>query len=230
MADKVNQHENVQGEETSTKFSKEELLAEVAQMISKQTNAAITQRLNSFENRQDAVLAEIKSTLASFSPKSKDEGAEKGKAVKEKDPEFFALQKKVEEMQAKEAKLVEQQRDSALRKSLSEQLTKAGIDPKYMKAAIATLVDSDKAVGYTTDEYASDKDKLVFRSKTEGEQDLITGLRSWVKSDEGKSFVAPKGVQGSGDRSYSAGKKAESGAMSNDEFASVLINYRNSAQ
>lgn len=215
-----NQRENVSGEETPKTFSKDELLAEIAQMISKQSNAAITQRLSSFEAKMDAAFAKMSSPVIEEAPSTS-----KTKS-KDKDPEFLAMQKKIEAMEAKEAKIVAEQRDGNLRKSLSEILAKGGVDQKSMKAALAVLVDSDKVVGYTADEFAQNKDAMIWRSK-DGEMDLTKGAADWLRSDEGKTFVAPKGAQGAGDKSYSAAKQPANGAMSDSALASLLTNLRN---
>jgi hypothetical protein len=103
----------------------------------------------------------------------------------------------MEAMEAEKQQLIAKDRDANLRKSLAAELTKAGVDPRFMKAAIATLIDSDKLVNYTSSEYEDNKDKIVFRAQ-DGEEELPRGLNNWVKSDEGKNFVAPKGAKGSG--------------------------------
>jgi hypothetical protein len=200
MIDEKNQGDSSAGEvDTSSlkSIDKEELLREISKVV----NGAITQRLNTFESKFDAKWQE-RLNAQDEAPKGP------GRPAKEKDisPEVLALQKKLEAMEQKEAKLVQEQRDSSLRKSLTDQLTKAGIDQRYMKAALAMLIDSDKLVGYTSESYAQNPDKIVFRTQ-DGETELVDGLRDWIRSDEGKGFVAPKGAQGSGDKNYSLGNK-----------------------
>jgi hypothetical protein len=166
---------------------KREMLEEISQTVSKITNAAITQRFTSFEAKLNDKFAPTQQE-----PDEKDAASDKPRFTKEKNSEFMALKSKIDKMEQEKQQLVARERDANLRKSLAAELTKAGVDPRFMKAAIATLIDSDKLVSYTSSEYEENKDKIVFRAQ-DGEEELPRGLNNWVKSDEGKNFVAPKG-------------------------------------
>ena len=177
---------------------KRELLEEVSATVSKITNSAITQRFNSFESKlNEKFAAPVQES------DEKDPTAEKPRFTKEKNSEFMALKSKIEKMEAEKQQLLAKERDANLRKSLSAELTKAGVDPRFIKAAVATLVDSDKLVSYTADEYEKNQNpnKIVFRG-SDGEEELPKGINSWVRSEEGKNFVAAKGARGSGDKTY----------------------------
>lgn len=130
----------------------------------------------------------------------------------ENDPKFKGLQKQLEEL-TKQATTARQERDAekakqrdiALRQSLSEHLTKSGVDPKYVKHAVGLLVDAEKRVRYT-----EDGESIAFRDNDGTEIDLPTGLKSWVKSDDAKIYLPPRGASGSGDRP--GGRPAAPGA------------------
>lgn len=223
----TDKRDNVQGDETSITISKEELQSMisniVAQTVGPIVNSAITSRNNAFEK---SVMKEVQGLIGSSKDASLDETAP-AKAGKKnvQDPEVAALREKIEKMEAEKAQAIAKERDANLRKNLSAELAKAGIRPEMVKHAIATLVDSDKVIGYTADEYAQDKDRMVFKSKS-GEEDLTTGLKNWIRSDEGKVFLPPKGAQGSGDRSLST-KRNGSAEMSDANLANILTNLRN---
>lgn len=105
------------------------------------------------------------------------------------------LKRQADEARAQAQSERNKQRDVALRQSLAEQLTKSGVDPKYVRQAVGILVDADKRV-----RYSEDGDQLTFRDADGSEVDLGTGLKGWVKSDDAKIFLPPRGASGSGDR------------------------------
>ena len=224
MTDK---RDNVQGDETSITISKDELQSMISQIVAQTVgpivNSAITQRNSSFEK---SVLKEVQTLLGSKTASPEEETASSKSKKSAQDPELVAMKAEIDKMKAEKAELVAKERDGSLRKFLNQELSKAGVRPEMIKHAIATLVDSDKTVGYTSDEYAQDKDRMVFKSKS-GEEDLTTGLKNWIRSDEGKVFLPPKGAQGSGDKSYSAAKKNGSPEMSDASFVNILTNLRN---
>lgn len=86
-------------------------------------------------------------------------------------------------------------REQALRSALGDALTKGGIDPSRVKHAVGILVDVEKRVRFSDDE----GDDLVFKD-TSGDVDLATGLKGWLKGDDAKIFLPPRGTQGAGDR------------------------------
>ena len=81
-------------------------------------------------------------------------------------------------------------RDGKLRNTLTEKLTRSGIDPKYVGHAVGILVDVQRRVRFADDE----GDDIVF-----GDLDLDTGLKDWVRSDDAKIYLPPRGTHGSGD-------------------------------
>jgi hypothetical protein len=85
-------------------------------------------------------------------------------------------------------------KDAALRSTLHERLTKAGIDPKRVHLALGTLIDAQKRVRY------ADDDSIVFRGDDNEEVDIETGLKTWSQTDDAKTYMPPRGASGSGDR------------------------------
>lgn len=88
-------------------------------------------------------------------------------------------------------------REQSRRQSAIEQLGKHGMDPFRAKQALAWL-DSEGMVRYESDQ----SDRLVFGKQIEGQipDELDAGVATWVKSDEGKTFLPPTNAKGSGDR------------------------------
>lgn len=154
----------------------------------------------SFSSKFEQTLAE---KLAGLAPKQAEPEGKKGKAddakpTLDQDPEFQKLQKKLHEFekranQAEERERVNQAkaRDLTLRQHLTDELAKHGMTPMQAKLAVGHLVDSAKLVSY------GDNDAIVFRHDDDA-IDLASGLKGWMKSDEGKHFLPPRGASGSG--------------------------------
>lgn len=206
------QREGVQGEDAPQFVTKEDLI----QLVSQTVNSAISQRNTAFERKIEALLT------AKVAPQEQvdESGVKPGRVP---NAELIAMKKQLEDLKAEKQAEVSKNRDSQLRSNLREQLTKAGVAPHLIKAAIATLVDSDKAVSYTSEEFADDKDRIVFRNGKQ-EEDLNAGISKWIKSEEGSSFLAPRGAQGSGDRSYNSGNKTANQPVSDNALADMLRN------
>jgi hypothetical protein len=206
------QRESVQGEDAPQFVTKEDLI----QLVSQTVNSAISSRNTAFEKKIEALLT------AKVAPQEQieDSGVKPGRVP---NAELMAMKKQLDDLKAEKQAEVTKNRDSQLRNNLREQLTKAGVAPHLIKAAIATLVDADKSVSYTTLEYADDKDQIVFRDGKQ-EVELAAGISKWIKSEEGSSFLAPRGAQGSGDRSYNSGNKTAQQPISDNALADMLRN------
>lgn len=105
------------------------------------------------------------------------------------------------------------QKESALRATLQERLTKAGFDPKRVHLALGTLIDAQKRVRYGDDE------SIVFRGDDNEEVDLETGLKAWSQTDDAKTYMPPRGASGSGDRP--GGKAPGQGQSGNNTVAAL---------
>lgn len=178
-----------------------------------QLNRAITSRLDGFGKKIEKTLSEsfattlgtkldeFKASLGTPASGGGDGTPPKGGDVDS--PLVKGLQKQLDEQKASVLQMKAERdaekarsRDQALRSKLSEDLTKGGLDPRYVKAAVGNLVDVEKRVRFAADE----GDEIVFKDSS-GEVDLATGLKDWVKSDDAKIYLPPRGTQGAGDRS-----------------------------
>lgn len=121
---------------------------------------------------------------------------------KKKDPELKKLQDQIATLTQK-AEQAERERDqerakakdSALRQKVGEALTAAGIDGVRARHVIGLLVDAEKRV-----RWGEDGETPIFHTPDREDVELPVGLAGWLKSDEGKFFLPPRGTQGSGDR------------------------------
>jgi hypothetical protein len=176
-----------------------------------QLDKALTARLRAVEQKVEKTVAQsfdtfstkLKTELASLFPPPKAEA--KADAKKEPvppDPELTKLKDQVTTLtqQAADARAERdteraKARDATLRQKLGELLGAAGIEGVRARHVIGLLVDSEHAV-----RWSDDGDGLVFRTADRGDVELETGLRTWLKSDDAKVYLPPKGTQGSGDR------------------------------
>ena len=61
--------------------------------------------------------------------------------------------------------------------------------------ALGVLVDAERRV-----RWADDGESLLFRTETHDELELGAGLREWLKTEDAKLYLPPRGAAGSGDR------------------------------
>ena len=175
-----------------------------------QLNRAISARLNDHGKRQEKMLSE---SLASI----KQQFAEMFESVKaapapvatkeeskiDDSPVVKGMSKQLAEMKAqleaaRQEKAAERSksREISMRQKVSEELARAGIDSARAKAAIALLVSEERRVRYADD----DGDDVSFKDTDGTEVDLVTGIRSWAKSEDAKIFLPAKNPVGSGSR------------------------------
>lgn len=83
-------------------------------------------------------------------------------------------------------------KDMKLRQTVTDALTKIGIDPARVKIALGHLVDAEKRVRF------GDDDAIVMKADDGQEVDLDTAIKSWAKTDDAKVFMPPQGIRGSG--------------------------------
>lgn len=180
-----------------------------------QLNRAISARFGDFQKKIEkslgetlgtalsAKLEEFKSTLGQA--QQQQQGGQNGgdpKVDVENHPLVKGLLKRLDE-QSKATEQIRAERDAekakardtSLRTKLADELTKGGLDPRNVRLAVGVLVDAEKRVRFAAD----DTEDLVFKDAS-GDVDLGTGLKGWLKSDDAKIFMPPRGTQGSGDR------------------------------
>lgn len=203
--------QNPQGEGGEPKYVTEE-----------QLNKAISARFGSFEKKIEtrlAPLAEItpeklsatisESIAAALAATSKPEkGASEGKngGLTEEaianSPFAKGMQKQLEE-QRKQTEAMKAERDAekartrdvTLRTKVGEELTRRGVDPQRNRHALGLLVDAEKRV-----RWSDDGESIVFKDSDGTDVDLDSGLNSWIKGDDAKVYLPPRGISGSGDQ------------------------------
>ena len=179
MADKTIDSANSEQADTASSVTMEQ--------VNQAVNAAISNRFKSFEKKFEDFTSKLTNPAQAEEPAKKDE--------KLSNTELLKLKQQFDALKQERDTEVSKRKDSELRNSVKESLLKAGVSTPMIKAAMALLVDSDKVVGY------NDEDQIVFKTES-GDLDLVSGLKTWAKSEEGKAFVAPKGAQGSGERTF----------------------------
>lgn len=180
-----------------------------------QLNRAISARLGDFGKKIEKSISESLATTltakfdelkSSFAPSGTGGGDSKDPAKAgdiENHPLVKGLQKQVNDQKIATERMQQERdaekaraRDQVLRTKLADDLTKGGIDPTRVRHAVGILVDVEKRVRFADDE----GDELVFKDTT-GDVDLATGLKGWLKGEDAKIFLPPRGTQGAGDRS-----------------------------
>ena len=170
--------------------------------VSRLVNSAISSRMKSFEKK-----------LEEFTSKLTPQQTEEKPAEKISNLELVQLKKQLELIQKERDTEVSKRKDFELRNTVKEQLLKNGVNPNMVKAAMAILVDSDKLVSYNED------NEICWSDKELGKIDLSSGLKNWSKTDEGKSFLAPKSLQGTG----STSRGYQNNIKSNDKLTKTEI-------
>ena len=127
-----------------------------------------------------------------------------------------ALLKKFEESEARSAQIAKAARDKEVAAAISTHLQSAGIKPEMIRAASLLIKEQ---IGERED------GTVIFRGKhpttgLPGEFDIADGIKAWASSDEGKHFIAPRNVQGTGNPS---GRPA--GNQSSDESLDSLLGF-----
>jgi hypothetical protein len=97
------------------------------------------------------------------------------------------------ERKAREEQAAKLARDEE-RTKLQDALVSAGVAPKRVRAAIALLHTEDRKVR------RNQEGKIIFALDDDDEADLVSGVKQWLATDEGKDFLPPRGAEGSGER------------------------------
>lgn len=153
-----------------------------------QTEAKVEQQAD-WVSRQDfdTLASQLKALQEQLKPAPKAAPKENSET-----PTVQSLNAKIKELQEANQREVQNKQDLELRTATRDLLAQNNVPASHQKAAMA-LLHSENLVGF------NEQGELVFRGKY-GEVELSKGLAEWAKSDDGKLFQAPRGVQGSGDR------------------------------
>jgi hypothetical protein len=177
-------------------------------------NRAISARNKMFQDQigkqLDGVTKSIQENLkglteqfaAGSATKDGKKGKKEGEEGADESPVLKSLQRQLADLKADNERIAQsaaaekaKNRDSSLRQKLAESLGEMGLkDAVRVKHAIHHLVDGEKRVSY-----GEEGEAIVFRDSDDSVLDLATGLKSWMKSEDGKYFLPPTGARGSGD-------------------------------
>jgi hypothetical protein len=188
-----------------------------------QLQAALTTRFRTFEQKVDKTLSDglgamgtkLRDELAALfpkpEPKSEPDAPKPGEGLKPEGsgapqapagPELRKLQEQIASLtkQAEDARSERdaeraRARDSLLRQRVTDALSGVGIEGVRARHALGLLVDAEKRT-----RWSDDGETILFRTDAHDEVDLATGLREWLKTDDAKLYLPPRGAAGSGDR------------------------------
>ena len=195
--------------------------------------ALLTSRFRAFEERIGKTLSEslgaltgkLKEEITSALPKPEPPATPEDKKRKDapESPELKRLQEQIASL-TKQAEVARSERDAerarardtTLRQKLTDALAGAGIDGVRAKNAVGILVDAEKRV-----RWAEDGEAILFRG-ADREDDLAIGLRDWLKTEDAKLFLPPRGASGSGDRPGAGPPRAPATAPTRSDVAEGL--------
>lgn len=192
-----------------------------AYVTEEQLQSALTSRFRTFEQKLDKALADglggigtrLRDELAALLPKPEartdggvppttDASAGGSAAPAPPSPELKKLQDQISVLtkQAEDARSERdaeraRSRDAQLRQRVTEALSSVGIEGVRARHALGLLVDAERRV-----RWAEGGDDIVFRTDTHDDLDLSAGIREWLKTDDAKLYLPPRGAAGSGDR------------------------------
>lgn len=194
-----------------------------AYVTDEQLQTALTTRFRSFEQKLDKALADglgsigtrLRDELAALLP-TREPPAEGGESASKPEgagatpaptqpapsPELRKLQEQITLLtrQADEARSERdaeraRTRDALLRQRVGDALSGVGIEGVRARHALGLLIDAEKRV-----RWADDGASVLFRTDAHDELDLAAGVREWLKTDDAKLYLPPRGALGSGDR------------------------------
>lgn len=186
-----------------------------------QLNRAISARFNDFSKKLEKANEGLASTLTTKleelvtgkldALKPAGDGEGKGtKGAPTESPELKSALKRIDDMSRqleteRQEKLAEKANARAkdLRQQVTEALTAAGISGVALKHAVSVLVDGEKRA-----KFDEEGERVLFRSDDD-DLPLADGVKRWMKSDDAKIYLPPRGTQGSGD--HAGGQRGPSG-------------------
>lgn len=216
---------------------------ELKKYITGAVNSALTNRLKRGAIKEElggmvteAVTNAVGSAMESFKPPEDEKGNKKGSGGDiHQHPDFQAMIARQKELEGKLQKQQEEREQERKQRQAAEErgalertLRGNGIAEKLVPAATALLYDSRRVLG------RNDDGQIVFRAQRDGYVDelkLEDGIREWIDSDEGKSFLPATDSSGSGARGGSSPPrqarkpKGDDGELSEEEAEQVLFGY-----
>lgn len=173
-------------------------------------NRAITARLKDFEKKLEKQSSELSTSITSkmeemltaLKPPAPPDPKGQVPVNPLDHPEVRGMKRQLQVLEEQALQLKAERdaeharnRESTLRNKLREELSRSEVDAKRLQHAVGILVDAEKRV-----RWSGDGDSIVFVDSDGSELDLSSGVKSWVRSDEGKLFLPPRGTSGTGGR------------------------------
>lgn len=213
---------------------------ELRDFVVKTANAAqsshATRMMKAFDQKLSKVVSELSDQFASRLEELREartQGAEVEpdqllSIKKQYEARIGEIEKK---FAAKEAEVAAERQRAARneeRTRLGDALRLAGIGEDRIRGAVALLYTEDQRVGRNED------GEIVFKNRKDGYEEelpLNEGIAQWVNSDEGKYYLPPRAVGGSGNVGGRApnNKKGETKGELLMELGSALIEARRGA-
>jgi len=185
--------------ETPSGMSEEQVIRLVNQAVS----SHVKRRSEKLDKKFDEFSSQIQALLTNNAPTTTtEEPTEEGDRVDNQTKAFQAqLNKLSEKLQQSEQLRAEEKshnRDLNARNTLKDALTAAGVSGDRIKHAMAFIYDGkDKMVNYT------DSGELEFTLEKDGYTQYLSvqeGVNAFLDTDDGKFFLPPRDVAGSGNK------------------------------
>lgn len=182
--------------------------------VNRIVNSAISSRLKSFEKKMDQMFTSLTSPSQESSQSSSSDETKFNKN------EFLKLKSEFNRLKEEKEKERQSYKLNQLDSTLTETLVNLGVASHFIKPAKA-LLKQEGMVSYSEE----DDDQVIFKKSSFETADLQTGLRDWLKSDEGKHFLPASNLKGSGDKSYkSNGSHTDPKAKAEERLVNLLLN------
>lgn len=199
-------------------------LDDVKSIVAKSVNAAITQRLSQYDQKlEDTLSSQLEQIM------SKTQASASNDDTPAEDDAVQAMRARLKEMEALLA-AEKQERDKERhlrsvneeRAALKDVLQAEGVPSDRLKAAVAVLYTEDQRIG------RDDHGNIQFLTQEEGYVDrasLKEGVAKFLKTDEGKIYLPPRDVSGSGNKGGRAPAPKEGSSLAEDvrQFAEQLL-------
>lgn len=206
-------------------------------ITSEDLNRAITARFGAFEGKMNKAMKEsFDSFGTAFTSKFDDllkalpvakppEGEPHKPPPIEEHPLFRGLQKQIADLsqkaEAAEAQATAEKarsKEVALRQNVSDLLLKSGVDAAKVRHAVGFLIDTEKRI-----KLSEEDDSVLFVGEDNQTVDISSGLKSWLKTDDAKTYLPPRGTTGSGARPGGTASPAKGKAPPLGELLTQLI-------
>ena len=213
-------------------------------------NKALTQRNNKVEKTFEAKIAALQSSfdtqvksqfeeLRALLQGSKAGGASESQTQSQAQPtaptsqsaddaRVKAMEKELKKLREQSDALAKERdserqraRDGALHNSVLEALQAKGVSGHQAKLALGHLTKVAGSTRYSTDS----PNEVVFVNADGEEMPLKDGVSSWLSTDEGKFFLPPRGVNGSGDRPGGKGPQTAQSKLTPESLAALIAGY-----